>query len=64
MSYLCSIKASIAWFIGSELNNICHWKAHLLIVFKKFRVAYDIIFKKSDMPLSNTLHDDAISPDS
>ena len=55
----------MACLLGSGLNNIFHWKAHLLILFKsllnsvseKFRL---YLLKKSDVSSANILHIDSI----
>ena len=66
MSRLCEKQISIACFVGSELNNILHWKVQLLLTCKtllswKLELLLFSIFEKSDVSSANILHDAVVS---
>ena len=57
---------SMACLLGSGLNNIFLWKAHLLILFKSLlscisEKVSSLTFDKSDVSSANILHIDSIS---
>ena len=56
---------SVVCLLVSGLNNIYHWKAHLLIVFESLLSSVSekvssLTCEKSDLPSANILHIDSI----